>query len=327
MAETINISKMAEKVSDEIFSVFKWRKSNGPTNANWDCKVKEHGNKTHPTDLVMYYDEPYANGKTYVQFDLKSFGKKSIKFEKVNIAMEALAKSLRCIELSLEWQKRYVNTDGNYGSVGLLFVYNHDTEYEGNFDEMVGKVLQKDLDIPSNSRIFVIGPRSVLQLHDIATDIKLMRADGNLPKHEDVWFFYPGLSRKVNLNPTSRDQAATLEMLVGPWITLRYENSINPKDRGILIYYRERANSKEEFLYLLDYMQHYQMFTLGGNITIKFTEYGPTTFSMFQNAIDHYVRERGGDKHLEQCLKSIQVSEVNRRLVRFSEENIGMEAR
>ena len=58
MAETANIAKMAEKLSKEVFAEFLWQKT-GSTNINWPCEDEErHGKKTHPSDVVFYYDEP-----------------------------------------------------------------------------------------------------------------------------------------------------------------------------------------------------------------------------------------------------------------------------
>lgn len=73
MGETANIARMAEKLSDDLFSEFFWEKT-GPMNENWGCEDKEkHKVETHPSDVVFYYDEPYSHTRTYVNCDLKSW--------------------------------------------------------------------------------------------------------------------------------------------------------------------------------------------------------------------------------------------------------------
>lgn len=75
MAETINIAKMAEKLSKGIFLEFLWGRMEH-TNINWPCENQEkHEVKTHPSDVVFWYDEPYSQSRTYVNCDLKSYDK------------------------------------------------------------------------------------------------------------------------------------------------------------------------------------------------------------------------------------------------------------
>nr|WP_315206710.1 hypothetical protein [uncultured Albidiferax sp.] len=78
MAETANIAAIAEKLSGELFAEFFWKRT-GPMNENWACAKPDHHNvKTHPSDVVFYYDEPYAKQRIYVNCDLKSYAKSSI---------------------------------------------------------------------------------------------------------------------------------------------------------------------------------------------------------------------------------------------------------
>src|SRR5207247_3006897 len=67
--------------------------------------------KTHPSDVVFYYDEPYAVRRTYVNCDLKSYARSSITAGGVLSALESLAESISCIELSDTWRKMYIHED------------------------------------------------------------------------------------------------------------------------------------------------------------------------------------------------------------------------
>lgn len=94
MAETGNIAKMAEKISNQLFVDFYWERV-GEMNTNWDCVDPLHKKKTHPSDVVFFYDNPYAHSTTYVTCDLKSYGKGSITSSKIQEAVGSLA--LPCV--------------------------------------------------------------------------------------------------------------------------------------------------------------------------------------------------------------------------------------
>jgi len=106
MAETANISKMAEKVSKEIFSEFFWEKI-GTMDFNWTCIQDRHNKKTHPTDVVFRYEHPYDNKFININFDLKSYKKDSISVTSIRKALESLALASECTQLSDEWKKVY----------------------------------------------------------------------------------------------------------------------------------------------------------------------------------------------------------------------------
>ncbi|WP_156386724.1 hypothetical protein [Aureimonas sp. Leaf454] len=103
MAETVNIAAMAEKLSNELFKEFLWKKV-GPTNQNWACERTDvHDVDSHPTDVVFYYDEPYSMMRTFLQCDLKSYAKGSITQSTIRAALESLAKQVSCAEISGAW--------------------------------------------------------------------------------------------------------------------------------------------------------------------------------------------------------------------------------
>lgn len=92
MAETVNISKMAELLSKEIFSAFGWQ-SKGLKNYSWPCVLPEQHHKKrikklHPTDVVFRYFDPYTNQTTYVIFDLKSYSKGTLKSTDLGVCAE-----------------------------------------------------------------------------------------------------------------------------------------------------------------------------------------------------------------------------------------------
>lgn len=109
MAETANIARMAEKISDEIFSIFFWDKK-GPVNKNWECMNRDvHKRNTHPSDVVFFYDEPYRPIRTYIQTDLKSYSADSISRSKIEGALKSLGQQISCAEISEEYQNLYTH--------------------------------------------------------------------------------------------------------------------------------------------------------------------------------------------------------------------------
>ena len=54
-----------------------------------------HKVKTHPSDVVFFYDNPYSLSRTYVNCDLKSYASGTIsKAKTYTPAIESLAKSI-----------------------------------------------------------------------------------------------------------------------------------------------------------------------------------------------------------------------------------------
>jgi hypothetical protein len=208
---------------------------------------------THPSDVVFYYDEPYSLSRTYINTDLKSYKKGSITSFAIAAAIESLALTLECAELSEEWQDKFVHEQKSHSIVGLLFIYNHDGDYDSGFDEILAKVNHEKLKIPRHSRIFVLGPREIRWLDNVRLDMMMLYSNHVLP-HEDRWsFYYPDLVRKKKVQVSAR--AATLEMLTGPWIILSYPAD-GTKPAGYIVYFRGSGKHAEEFLYLLDHLIH-----------------------------------------------------------------------
>ncbi|RYZ80706.1 MAG: hypothetical protein EOP04_25375, partial [Proteobacteria bacterium] len=167
MAETANIAKMAEKLSDEIFGEFLWTKV-GPTNQNWPCEdPSRHKVKTHPSDVVFFYDEPYSVSRTYINCDLKSYAANSISPINVRGAVESLAKQIACAETSDEWRRLYVHENVTSEVAGLLFVYNHDGGYDKDFQAKLETVKSEKLDLPKGTKLVVMGPADIFWLDNV----------------------------------------------------------------------------------------------------------------------------------------------------------------
>lgn len=322
MAETINIAKMAEKLSKEMFAEFLWQRMS-PTNTNWQCENQgAHKVKTHPSDVVFYYNEPYTQVRTYINTDLKSYAKGSITVGAIRSAIESLARSLNCAEKSEEFRAKFLHEHKTPEICGLLFVYNHDGEYDSEFSGLLDKVKNEKLDIPTRSKIVVFGPEDIYWLNNVHHEIAYMRGgDGILPDREHCKYFYPHLVRRKNVQ-LQHATAATLEMLTAPWIILSYVNPKKQNRKGFVIFYRKRGVAVEEFLYLIDYLMHYQVLIEETDIHIKTLDAHPGASIFFDKAKDQYVEEYADGQDIRERLNNIVFAQINNVRTKFSEAEL-----
>lgn len=327
MAETEKIAQMAEKLSRELFSEFFWGRI-GTANHNWSCENPEiHGVKTHPSDVVFYYDEPYSQSRTYINCDLKSYAKGTIQRSTIKAAIISLAKQVSCAEKSIEWHDLYIHEHVTPNICGLLFVYNHDGEYDKEFSTILSNITVEELDIPAGSKIFVLGPQDIFWLDNIRFDLCMLRGNSGsdrIPDGEQCRYFYPQLVRKTNVQP-EKAKAARLEMLVGPWIILEYKR--DKYQKGLIIYYRRRGDETQEFIYLIDYLRHYQVLTEDTEIQIRTLDASPVAAATFKKAVDYYIEELIGssqDGDFAKLVQGIKFSSMPQVKSTFSEIEIGM---
>jgi hypothetical protein len=303
MAETNNIARVAELVSNTLFARYLWRTTGG-WNQNWPCEDSRHApRKTHPSDVVFYYDEPYTVRRTYVNCDLKSYASNTITAGAVLSALETLAQAISCIELSDEWRKMYIH-DGYIPAIsGLLFIYNHDGEYDKNFDHILAQVKHEKFQIPRGTQIAILGPRQIQWLDNVRYEMVYMRGIGELPDESSCRFEYPNLVRKKKLQ-VRQARAATIEMLLGPWITLGYDG-FGERRPGYVVFHVGKGDSAEEFLYLIDYLMHYQMVRPGIDIRVRTLDPDPNSAALFNRAIDEYTENFHGGEEIASLLRGI----------------------
>jgi len=326
VAETENISKMADKISKDIFGVFGWERV-GPKNVNWKCVYpQEHSKSTHPSDVVFTYRDPYRNTNVYINCDLKSYAKSSI--NKLNIAgaIKSLCSTIECAQVSPEWQDLYLQKGSTPDISGMLFVYNHDGGYDKEFKNYLQLIDDSNFKIGSGCKVFVVEPFDVLYLNIIANDILKMRGTKDLPDIENCTFYYPDLFRKKK-NDLTTNSPATVEMLLGPWQILKYKiNGVT----GIIFYVKTHGETVEEFLYLIDYLIHYQVISFCDEILIKLPFENKLAASNFEKSINEYSRQQSNakeeiEKFAERLKAKIKYESVTNIVSVFSEIAIGME--
>lgn len=322
MAETINIAKMAEKLSKGIFQEFLWGRMEH-TNLNWPCEDQnKHNVKTHPSDVVFWYDEPYSQSRTYVNCDLKSYAKGSITTASMREAIESLAKAIECAEKSQEFSDKYIHQDVSANIVGMLFVYNHDSEYDKDFGKILEKVKGEDLDIPKGSKIVVFGPDDIFWLNNVHHEIIHLRGGaGLLPDRSHCKFFYPHLVRKKNVQ-MEQAKASTLDMLTAPWIILSYTNPKNNNKKGFVVFMKKRGDTTDEFLYLLEYLMHYQVITGDSDVTIRLLDPHSNSSANFSKAKDQYISNFSGGEEIRQILDNIDIAKLEHVRTSFCEAEL-----
>ena len=332
MAETANIAAIAEKLSAELFGEFFWQRT-GPMNENWACERQEHHKvKTHPSDVVFYYDEPYAKQRTFVNCDLKSYARSSITTPALRGAVESLAKQVACAEISEEWRAKYIHNGVTPAVNGLLFVYNHDSEYDKDFRQHLTAVQHTaKLDLPRGSKLVVLGPEDIFWLDNVRYEICQMRGRRTgpppLPDPEYCKYFSPQLVRRKNLQ-LDHAKAATLEMLTSRLIILEYSRPTASDHRGFVLFYRGKGAFAEEFTYLFDYLRHFQLLQGNIDIEIKLLDSSPHAPAMFQKAVQTYVDglSNGNTKSpLAERVAAIECKRMTQVLTRFSDLELGMD--
>lgn len=316
MSETENIAKMAEKLSNEIFSIFKWEMV-GPKNVNWSCTNPKHNKRTHPSDVVFCYKEPYSAQTTYLNIDLKSYAKESIEPFKIENALKNLALAISCAETSSEWQNLYLNSRDNYIVNGLLFIYNHDGEYDKNFYNILDIIDTSKLEIPKGHKIYVLGPKDILFLTSVVNDIKTNR---EIPLDRLIYYYPDLISKRTN---SSELLAANIEMLESPYISLKY--AINEK-KYLRIYYKEKCEKPEEFLYLFDYLFHYQQVQDCEKITIALYEPCNNASALFAKSKTIYAEDKDNKENVRIILEKIHYESIRQIVTKFSDVEIGMES-
>lgn len=323
MSETEAIAKMAEILSKEIMPVYKWRDT-GPINQNWGCvNSATHNNReSHPSDIIFYYDEPYSSSRAYMNVDLKSYAKGTINKRQINSSLENLIHSVECANGSGEWQDLYLHNGKNFQVHGLLFIYNHDGAYDSDFNALLSKCSVNPENMPPQSIVSVWGPEKVCYLNTVANDIELSLARKKSPKYE---FFYPDLMRRARVLP-EWSAAASLEMLCSPLIVVKYkECNQTEHDFGIFIYYSRKGETREEFMYLLEYLFHYQVVQNASRVEVKLPTPSPSAVSQFEKAKEQYLEECGSDAvDLAARLSKVTASTVRQLVPQFSEIEIGM---
>jgi hypothetical protein len=318
--ETKNRADIANMLSEQIFSVFGWKQSSGPTDENFPCIDKEaHHCHQHPTDIVFYYDDPYIDETIYIQTDLKSYAKNSINSSDFGPSILSLGKQVECANISDVWQSRYINTRGNFKISGCLFIFNHDNEYTNEIVKSIDGISEEIIEqIPPNKEIHIITPERVRLLNTIAHDIRSLYYKQQTKQH---YFYYPNLVRKASRISAS-SKCARIQTLLGPIIPTIICN--NQSQKKLIIYYIKNGTTEGEFTYLIDYILHFQQEQVFEKIEVRLVDSDKNAIAFFNAAFQKLCEK---DSLTEEKLKNVHASRVNNVTPIFSEIDLGMSPR
>lgn len=321
MSETGNIEELAKLVSNEIFKWFKW-KTCALKDTDWQCVIDSHKKRTHPADVVFYYDDPYSGNVIYLNTDLKSYKKGSISSTSISKALSSLSISVECANISEDWQNKYLVDDVGFDCViGVLFLYNHDDEFDKDIVEIIDSIDFEKLNIPENVKILLLDPQKIRTLVNVVTDMKGLVADDLLPRAEYT-FFYPDLVM-AKRHGEEWSQPASIEALTSPWLIIKHR-ATGDIEEGFVIYYHKKGDTVEEFVYLIDAMSHYQMLLSNKPIRVRFTNPGADAANNFNKAKLEYLKMWGADEARETQLNRIDAKRISKVVSNYCPMEIGM---
>jgi hypothetical protein len=322
MAETENIARMAERLAGELFAECYWERV-GPYNQNWRCVNDAHGRKSHPTDVVFAHNEPYRNRRTFLTCDLKSYARASINKSSLRSALESLSQAVECAQVSGGWKELYQTGSGNYDVTGLLFIYNHDGEFDKSFAHLLREALGQGLSFGESNRVAVLGPQRICYWNTVINDIVALRGRGQIGPRDSSGFFYPDLVDEKLCWPKDR-LPATIETILGPFQVYR---SVSPGSNGstvVKLYSQRTGESRDEFIYLLDYLFHYQVVQNANDIEIRLPNAHKNAAAVFEGAKKEYTTYGDENNPLLQRLEMVRFASVPNVIRRFSEVELGM---
>lgn len=330
--ETSSIQHVANKITQDIFKIFKWQRATSQ-DMNWDCGLEAHDKKTHPSDVVFYYTDPYEEEIVYLNTDLKSYAQSSIGKGMVEGALSSLALATECANISQQWCKRYVRDESlGYKVRGLLFLYNHDNLYDKDFYSSVMKKVDPEIiKCPPNIKLHLLDPFKISDMINIASDIKMLIGSGALPQPDLYYFYYPDLALTRIKHPINNKTAATVEVLTSPFIIIKHEEFDwmgEKEDSGYVIYYNQPGNNEDEFIYFLDMLSNYQILIDAKRIKIRHCHINP-----HEDAIHHFERAKqrysahwlSGES--ERLFSKVAFEKTATMVIQYSLEAIGMEQR
>lgn len=345
MAETINISRLAGEISNDIFKIFKWH-VHPHKDENFFCvRTEEHFPKkdnssknsanatkatnaapaehTHPTDVVFDYFDPYLGKRIYLLSDLKSYSKGTLKSNsKIRSSLISLAKSIDCADVSQEWKSRYVIEDDPHEVRGLLFVYNHDAADNQSFTDKLAATNFSTLPLKKDRLLHVLGPDQISHLLSITTDIARLQLQGKMG--QEYTFLYPDLvqwKRKGEI----WDHAATAEALTAPFLIIMHRRQKTQHPDGYVIYYSGPGKSFSEFIFLIDTLSRFQV--LGDKVPIALRMTKPAQGANYLNNLEiakkRYIQGWSMDDARKAELDLIEASSVQVVVPRYSALDVG----
>jgi hypothetical protein len=334
MAETANISLIANTIAHDIFKEFHWQVC-GQHDTNFECVMDHHvteaGKKklTHPEDVIFHYVDPYLDTRIYLHTDLKSYSKSSIQAKKVREALHSLAWTVECAQVSPSWKQKYLTDQAErYEVRGLLMVFNHDGKAQHRFSQIMNGIGKSNIPVAESQTLHVLSPEKLTDLYAVASDIKLQVHDKKVGAA--YRFVYPDQTLWKRRITDDKRVGATIELLTSPYFILRHEGTRDDKgeaiaQRGSVVYYARNGDTVEEFVYLLDSLLRYQLVNSKEEVRIRVFCRDPSNNLQpnFAKAKQAYCNEWGFHEDREQEIDAIKLERINRLSPNYTADEIG----
>ncbi|KPB98518.1 hypothetical protein [Pseudomonas syringae group genomosp. 3] len=373
--EVSAVAEMANLVANDLVKWFKWTKF-PLVDQNFKClKVEKHAaprrkrktadNSTddtgldiqttveegtipkshnHPVDVILSYVDPYTAKRVMLNTDLKSYQTNSISKTMIRNALKSLGNTIECARSSIDWKAKY-NFSEDADIRGLLFVYNHDGDYDKNFyniflstpgqngDKGQGKIDISNLPISKGQLLHIIEPKIINYMLSIINDSASLHTDGSFPETE-YFFYYPELTLHKTKLPKEK-RPATIELLSAPYLIIEHgpikkynEKTQTLEDRykeGFIVYYNRSGSTIKEFIYLLDTLSSFQMLDRDCSLRLRIAHDQPAEAlrSNFEAAKSTYAEDWGFDQYKIQKLERIELKLVEVAQKRFSATDVG----
>jgi len=328
MGETVNKSEIAEQIGKRIFKPLFWDVS-PPTNINFSClyqKPKDpqevienktyHTNQgTHPMDASFSYIDPYLGKRVYLNTDFKSYSSQSITSHKIRQDLASLAETINCAQDSSEWANFVCCIDEIKEVRGLLFLYNTDYKYEHNIDYILNRVKLENLPIAKNQYIHLLDPLTINRIYSLVKDLESL--ENKL--YDKYSFYYPNqrLSKNIVSNSIVPPLPCTIEMICSTYTVIQYEKN---STKGFLIYYNGEGTTKEEFMYLFDYLTSVQIpFNENLKIRASNANISKNIINNFRMAKQTYLQDWNFSEAIVESLKDLDIFVIDQNIPNFIE--------
>lgn len=322
MSETVNIAGLAAKVSESIFSAFNW-KLLPVQDENFPCeKVDKHKTKgsggKHPVDCVFGYPDPFSSKMVFLLCDLKSYAASTIAGTEFGPYIRGISKAIDCAKVSETWKARYVPVSQNDWQIeGLLFVYNHDNDYDASFKEKARGLEPPALPHHRTVRVHLMDPETISYLQSVVKDMKSTCGEFDLD-YGQRRFYYP--NQLINVPGECRMQVATIEMLRGRLLIAVLKERLTGFDR-YFVYLRSKG-SLQDFEYIVTYLYRHGVMELANDVFIRGTDFGPTAQTNFENAKQAFLERHYKMKEIRISLEKIKFGRVDRVQNSFSTDDV-----
>lgn len=318
MGERINIAAMAEEVSKDLFGKVGWQ-LHGTPNESWACTNPVHQKADHPTDATFVYQDPYSGKNVHLITDLKSYAAGSITSTALKQSIESLALTVDCAKDNPNWKDLYLKAGNDFEIQGLLFIYNHDGDYDRSFATQLVDAMEEGPRIPRGVRLSVMGPEDVWYLNEVLSDLATLAQDKVVPYDlGEFSFYYPSQSRE-RFALSDRSKVATIDVLKGKYQLMTY---VHQGRRGMLVYYRGPGKDVREFIVLIDMLRTFGILDDAfDEIHVRSARPTQRAANNFSNAVAQYSERAQQTPQKLQKIKFGSVAQVRPRITQFEVAN------